>query len=91
MTDSINVTNCSMGCLYAEGPIDKCLCKCRGELHSLMVPKLQRATCTPAARVRCQDGTEAGECVCACRGVNHALFRTIDDYSSIKINHFQTA
>lgn len=89
MTDAMNVTNCSMGCLYATGPIDKCRCKCGREYHSLMVPKLQRVECSPAAATRCKDGTEGGECECACKGVNHALYREIADYSKVKISYFQ--
>ncbi len=86
--DAMKITGCSMGCLYATGPIDKCLCKCGGKMHSLMVPHLQPANCTPAARIRCQNGMEGTECHCACRGINHGLYKGIEDYSKIKITAF---
>ena len=56
-------------------------------MHSLMVPMLQPACCTPSVAVRCKNGSE-NECKCACSGKNHGLYRTIDDYSNIKINYF---
>lgn len=82
----VKITGCSMGCLYATGPIDECHCTCKGETHGLMSGKLiSPARCTPSAEARCKEGTEGTECRCACKGVNHALYAGISDY---KISHF---
>lgn len=81
------ITGCAMACIYAKGPISECECSCEGSMHSLMVPMLQPARCTPSVAVRCKNGKE-GECRCACAGVNHGLYRTIGDYSNVKINYF---
>lgn len=75
-----------MGCLYAEGPLSKCFCKCGSTLHGLMVGKSPaRAYCGPSVAVRCQSGNENGSCRCACKGVNHGLYRTIENFAAIPI------
>lgn len=82
----MKVTNCSMGCMYATGPLSKCFCICKGITHGLMTPhSTPRVECSPAARERCQGGFEDGDCQCACRGVNHGLYREIDDFHLIPI------
>ncbi len=79
---AIKVTNCSMGCLYStQQPIDKCLCKCKGEHHGLMAGQMQApARCSPAAEKRCKSGTEGTVCTCACKGRNHAIYAGIPHY-----------
>lgn len=75
-----------MGCMYAEGGIDKCQCVCKGTTHGLMAPHSSpRVLCSPAAAQRCQSGEEGGECSCACGGQNHGLYRTIEDFGLVRI------
>lgn len=86
----MRVTNCSMGCMYATGPIGKCLCPCDGKSHGMMATNLSvSAKCSPAVAVRCKSGNEDGECKCACKGVNHGLYQVIKDFDSIKISGLQ--
>lgn len=74
-----------MGCLYGEGPVSKCQCKCNGYTHGLMTPQgAERAYCTPAVATRCQNGHEE-ECQCACGGLNHGLYRHIEHFEDIRI------
>lgn len=76
-----------MGCLYAIGPIDKCLCSCDGDKHGLLSGKITLpAKCSPAAEIRCKSGQEGGECHCACGGQNHAIYAGIENY---KITMFE--
>lgn len=81
----MKVTNCSMGCMYAYGPIDKCLCPCSGKTHGLMANRPVAARCSPAVEKRCKAGNENGECACACGGINHGLYRSIENFDSIRI------
>lgn len=84
--NEIKITGCSMGCLYATGPIDECLCKCAGEKHGWMSGKLiVPVKCTPQAETRCKSGLEGSFCLCACKGANHAIYAGIKNY---KITHF---
>lgn len=85
----MKVTNCSMGCMYATGPLSKCHCSCQGSMHGLMVKNTAAAKCSPAVEVRCKSGREDGPCSCACGGVNHGLYNTIVDFGAIKINGYQ--
>lgn len=79
-----------MGCMYAEGGLDKCQCICKGVTHGLMTPhSTPRTACTPAAANACQSGQEGGECKCACNGANHALYRYIEDWEGVKITGYQ--
>lgn len=81
----MKVTNCSLGCMYAEGLLEKCLCSCKGSMHGLMVKKAVKAECSRNMGNRCKDGAEGGECHCACGGANHGLYKTIPDFGSVKI------
>jgi hypothetical protein len=75
-----------MGCLYAEGPISKCLCPCGGNMHGMLTGKtVEKAECSPAVRIRCMNGHEGGICRCACRGTNHGLYRTIEGFEDVII------
>lgn len=78
-----------MGCMYATGPISKCLCACGGKMHALMANRPVAIKCSPPVEKRCKAGLEGGECQCACKGVNHGLYRTIEDFSAITINEYQ--
>lgn len=75
-----------MGCMYAEGSIEKCQCACKGSMHALMVPHLKAAKCSPAAEARCKAGQEDGECQCGCKGVNHGLYRGIENFETVRIS-----
>lgn len=81
----MKITNCSMGCMYATGPLFKCLCTCGGTTHGLMVPQTFAQKCSPAVEKRCKAGNEDGECRCACKGVNHGLYKTIGSFETIQI------
>ncbi len=83
----MKVTNCSMGCMYATGPISKCLCNCKGEMHALMANRPIKAECSPAVEKRCKAGVEGGECQCACGGVNHGLYGAVD-FSKVVIHEY---
>ena len=86
----MKVTNCSMGCMYAEGGLDKCQCVCGGVTHGLMAPhSTPRVACTPSAALKCQSGEEGGDCKCACQGANHGLYRTIENFDIIPIVGYQ--
>lgn len=85
METPIKVTGCSMGCAYAEGPLSKCLCVCRGEKHGLMVPKVVFTHCSKNMGNRCKAGDEEGECKCACGGMNHGLYAHIPDFDQVRI------
>ncbi len=86
MDTPIKVTGCSMGCMYATGPLSKCYCACKGSTHGLMVPEVQvAAKCSPSVEKRCKAGNEDGECSCACGGKNHGLYQTIENYDAINI------
>lgn len=89
----MKVTNCSMGCLYATGPLSKCLCACGGETHGLMVAghDVVGAKCSPAVEARCKGGLEDGACRCACKGLNHALYRHAPEFATIKITGLEPA
>jgi hypothetical protein len=78
-----------MGCMYAEGSLDKCQCACGGVTHGLMVHKEVRVACSPAAASRCQNGEEGKECHCACGGANHGLYKFIPSFESIIINTYE--
>lgn len=84
----MKISNCSMGCLYATGPLDKCLCACKGSTHGLMAeqPVHIHAECTPSVAVRCKTGNESGACKCACGGLNHGLYHEIEDFGMVKIS-----
>lgn len=84
----MKITSCSMGCMYATGPVEKCLCSCKTAMHGLMVKKPEPIKCSPAVEKRCKAGLEGGPCKCACGGHNHGLYRTIADFSAIKINQY---
>lgn len=87
----MKITNCSMGCMYAEGPIDKCLCACGGAHHALMVNRPVAVKCSPAVEKRCKAGNEDGACTCKCGGINHGLYKEIADFGAITINEYQVA
>lgn len=74
-----------MGCMYATGPLSKCLCACKGSLHGLMVKTTQPAVCSPSVTKRCMAGQEGGECQCACGGANHGLYGAIEDFGAIPV------
>jgi hypothetical protein len=74
-----------MGCMYATGPLSKCLCTCKGAMHALMTNRPQPVKCSPAAEIRCKSGEEGGECQCACKGVNHGLYRGIESFEAVRI------
>lgn len=76
-----------MGCMYATGPIDKCLCTCKGSMHAMMVHAPVALKCSPSVEKRCKAGNESGECRCACGGVNHGLYSEIKNFEDIKINY----
>lgn len=86
----MKVSGCSMGCLYATGPIDKCLCPCGGASHGLMAEHQHPVAvkCSPAAEKRCKSGEEGGECKCACGGMNHGLYQGIGE---LKITEYATS
>lgn len=84
----MKITNCSMGCMYATGPIDKCLCSCQGAMHAMMVARTA-VKCSPAVEKRCKAGEEGGECTCACGGVNHGLYAGIENFDEIKIINYK--
>jgi hypothetical protein len=78
-----------MGCMYAEGPLDKCLCACGGVTHGLMTENVApRVSCSPAAASRCQNGEEGRECHCACAGANHSLYKNIPQFDEIRITGY---
>ncbi len=84
----MKITGCSMGCLYATGPIGKCLCPCAGTSHGLLANRPIAARCSPAVEVRCKGGNENGACRCACGGVNHGLYREIPDFDAIPVKQY---
>lgn len=86
----MKVTNCSMGCMYATGPIAKCLCQCGGSMHAMMVEAPKQVKCSPAVEKRCKAGEEGGACTCACGGLNHGLYGSVD-FSKVKINEYGSA
>lgn len=86
----MKLTNCSMGCAYATGGLDKCQCICGGKTHGMFAGIPVAAKCSPAVEKRCKAGNEDGACSCACGGVNHGLYREIDDFSKIKITTYGT-
>lgn len=76
----------------AVQPVEACKCKCGGSAtHGLLVEKQVRVACSPAARVRCQEGNENGECKCACASLNHGLYKNIEGFENVKINEYQPA
>lgn len=79
-----------MGCMYATGPISKCLCQCKGEMHAMMVEAPKQVKCSPAVEKRCKAGEEGGACTCACGGLNHGLYGSVD-FSKVKINEYGSA
>lgn len=81
----MKITNCSLGCMYAEGPLSKCQCACGGSMHALMVNRPVAAQCSRNMGNRCKEGREEGECTCACGGANHGLYHTIEDFGSVRI------
>lgn len=81
----MKITNCSIGCMFAEGAIAECQCQCAGVTHGLLANRPVSAKCTPAAEMRCKSGEEKGECKCACEGINHALYRNIAEFEHIHI------
>ncbi len=83
----MKVTGCSMGCMYATGPIDKCVCACGGTSHALMTNRPVAIKCSPAVEKRCKAGQEGGACQCACGGMNHGLYAAVD-FTSVKINEY---
>ena len=86
----MKITNCSMGCMYAEGALDKCQCVCGGVTHGLMTEKVTtHAECSPAAATRCKNGEEGTECHCACAGANHGLYHSITSFDSIIIKAYE--
>lgn len=87
MDNYLKITNCSLGCMYAEGSLDTCKCSCGGFTHGILAAKQVHvaAKCSPAAEVRCKSGLEGGECRCACKGVNHAIYQHIQDFDSVRI------
>lgn len=85
----MKVTNCSMGCMYATGPIDKCLCSCKGAMHAMMVQKTDKVACTPSVSARCMSGQEDGDCQCACGGLNHGLYREIENFDHVLITTYK--
>lgn len=75
-----------MGCMYAEGGLDKCKCTCKGSLHGLMSETLVVAAfCSPAVEKRCKAGLEGGACRCACEGINHGLYHGIEGFEKVRI------
>ena len=90
--DYLKVSNCCLGCMYGEGPLSKCLCKCGGYTHGVLALKKApvAAKCTPSVEVRCKSGQEDGECHCACGGVNHGLYQTIPDFENVRITGLAT-
>jgi hypothetical protein len=81
-----------MGCMYAEGSLDKCSCVCAGVTHGLMTDKVAvHIECSPAAGTRCKNGEEGTECHCACAGANHGLYKNIPDFEGIKITGYAFA
>jgi hypothetical protein len=80
---------CSMGCVYAEGPVSLCECSCGGKTHGQFSENTVRAVrCSPAAERRCKEGNETGACQCACNGTNHGIYQLIPDFASVKITHY---
>lgn len=88
--DYLKITNCNLGCMYAEGMLSKCRCACGGFTHGILAIKKApvAAECSPAVAIRCKSGKEDGECRCACKGVNHAIYRHIENFEDIKITHY---
>lgn len=82
---AINVTGCSMGCLYSDRqPVSACRCKCGGAMHGLMTGQQSGpARCTPSAEARCKSGEEGGVCTCACGGRNHGVHITMQGYKIV--------
>lgn len=74
-----------MGCAYATGPISKCLCPCKGNMHGLLAERPVAMKCSPAVEKRCKAGNENGDCKCACEGFNHGLYKEIANFDSIRI------
>ncbi len=81
-----------MGCLYAEGSLEKCQCPCKGERHGLLAENqpIVAAKCSPAVEKRCKAGIEGGECHCACAGLNHGLYAQIEHFEDIPIRGYAT-
>lgn len=80
-----------MGCLYSEGELSKCQCKCGGAKHGLLVPEVHivAALCTPGHEKQCKSGAEGVECSCQCNGINHALFHGIEGFENVRITGYQ--
>lgn len=85
--EAIKITNCSLGCMYAEGLLSKCQCTCGGATHGILAAKKAPmfAKCSPAVEVRCKSGQEGGHCECACGGMNHGLYSHIEHFDEVKI------
>lgn len=92
MKITISGTSCSMGCMYAEGPVSLCHCSCKGVTHGIISQAHLRAVkCSPAAEKRCKEGNETGACECACGGVNHGVYKGIENFDSIVIREYVPA
>lgn len=88
--DCMTISNCSMGCLYAEGGLDKCICKCGKATHGLLALKQTPVfiECSPAVEKRCKAGLEGGECRCACQGTQHGLYASVENFESIPVHTY---
>ena len=84
--DNLKISNCSIACIYAEGGLDKCQCKCKGAMHGLMSQTLiVAAFCSKGHEKQCKSGAEGIECVCACGGLNHGLYHGIEGFENVRI------
>lgn len=85
--DNLKISNCSIACIYAEGGLDKCQCKCKSSMHGLMAekPLIVAALCTPGHEKQCKSGAEGVECVCQCLAMNHGLYHGIEGFENVRI------
>lgn len=88
MKITIQGSQCSMGCMYAE--TDICKCKCNRATHGILaVDRYIPIKCSPAAEKRCKEGNGKEEdCVCSCGGVNHGIYKHIENFEVIKITSY---
>lgn len=87
MKISIQGSQCSLGCMYAETAV--CQCKCNRGTHGILVEnRYVPVKCSPSAEQRCKEGNESGSCKCACGGMNHGIYTHIENFDDIKITTY---